>query len=96
MAIVVASRGAFNPTEAATLVKSNPAFLVEQKAQPALFSLLSSLDVFTIWTLVLAVFGFSAMSRLSRKTSAVIIFSLWIAFVFVKIGIAALTAGAGS
>lgn len=96
MAIVVAARGSFDPNQAATLVKSNPAFLADQKAQPALFSLLSSLDVFTIWTLVLAVFGFSAMSRLSRKTSAVIIFSLWIAFVFVKIGFAALASGGGS
>jgi hypothetical protein len=91
-AIVVLARGSFDPMTAATLVKSNPAFLVDMKEQPALFSLLSSLDLFSIWMLVLYVFGFSAMSRLSRKTSAVIVVSIWAAYVLVKLGVAALMA----
>lgn len=90
--IVVVSRGSFDPATAATLVKSNPAFLVDVKEQPVLFSLLASLDVFTIWTLLLYVFGFSAMSRLSWAKSAAIVFTVWIAFVLVKVGFAAIGA----
>jgi hypothetical protein len=88
--IVVMARGSFDPTTAATLVKSNPAFLVDMKEQPALFSLLSSLDVFSFWMLVLLVFGFSAISTLSRKTSAAIVVTIWICYVLVKTGFAAL------
>lgn len=94
--IVVLARGSFDPTSAATLVKSNPAFLVDLKEQPALFALLSSFDVFTIWMLVLLVFGFSAVSTLSRKTSAIIVAVLWICYVLVKTGGAALMASMGA
>jgi hypothetical protein len=92
MTIVVLSRGTFDPAAAATIVKSNPAFLVSMKEQPVLFSLLSSFDIFTIWTLVLLSFGYSAMSKLSRAKSAVIVFALYFAWVFVKVGFAALGA----
>jgi hypothetical protein len=93
--IVVMARGSFSPMEAATLVKSNPAFLVDVKEQPALFALLSSLDVFSIWMLVLLVFGFSAVSTLSRKTSAIIVAVLWVCYVLLKTGGAALMASMG-
>jgi hypothetical protein len=89
--VVIFARGAFDPTTAATLVKSNPSFLVDMKEQPVLFSLLSSLDVFTIWTLVLLTFGFAALSRMARSSAAAIVFSLWIALVLAKVGFAALT-----
>jgi hypothetical protein len=92
MAIVVGVRGTFDPSTAATIVKSNPAFLVDMKEQPVLFSLLSSLDLFTIWTLVLFSIGYAAMSRLSKKTSAILVFGAYFAMVVVKLGFAALTA----
>jgi len=89
--IVVLVRGSFDPTTAATLVMSNPAFLVDMKEQPVLYSLLSSLDVFTIWTLVLLAFGFAALARMARSSAAAIVFSLWVALILAKIGFAALT-----
>lgn len=93
MTVVIVARGSWDPTLAATLVKSNPAFLVDMKAQPALFSLLASLDIFTIWVLVLFTYGYAAMSRFSRAKSAAIVFTLYFVFVFVKVGFAALAAG---
>jgi hypothetical protein len=92
MSIVAYARGSFNPITAATLVKSNPAFLVDMKEHPALFSLLSALDLFTIWTIVLLVIGFAVMSRFSKAKSAMIVVSLWVAAVLVKSGFAALGA----
>lgn len=92
MTAIIAMKGSWDPTQLATLVKSNPAFLVDMKAQPVLFALLSSFDVFTIWTLVLMSFGYAAMSKLSRAKSAVLVFSIYFAWVFVKLGLAAINA----
>ena len=89
---VIAIRGTFDPLTMATIVKSNPAFLVEMKDHPVLFSLLSSFDLFTIWTLVLFSFGYAAMSKFSRAKSAVIVFATYFGWVLVKVGFAALGA----
>lgn len=90
--IVVMARGTFDPTTAATLVKSNPAFLVDMKEQPLLFSLLSNFDVFTIWTIFLLIVGFGTLAKTSRAKAATIVLSLWAAFIVVKLGFAALAA----
>jgi Yip1-like protein len=92
LTIVIIARGSIDPTQMATAFKSNPAFLVDMKEQPVLFSLLSSIDLFTIWTIVLLIFGFSALSRLSWAKTATIVVGLWVVMVMVKIGFAALTA----
>lgn len=91
-AVVVLARGSFDPMNAATLVKSNPAFLVDQKAQPVLFSLLSSFDLFALWTVFLFVLGFAAVSRLSRTMSAGIVLTMWLVMVLLKLGYTAFTA----
>jgi hypothetical protein len=85
MTIIIAARGTWDPSGVATLVKSNPAFLVEMKEQPVLYSLLSSFDVFTFWTLAL-------LSLFSRAKSAILVFSIYFAYVFVKLGFAAMGA----
>jgi hypothetical protein len=90
--VVVLARGTFDPTTAATLVKSNPAFLVDMKEQPILFSLLSSFDIFTIWTVFLLIVGFAALSKTSKAKAATIVLSLWAAMIVVKLGFAALAA----
>jgi hypothetical protein len=92
MLIVIMARGSFDPTQAATLVKSNPAFLVDMKEQPILFSLLGAFDVFSIWTVVLLIFGFAAVSKMPRGRAAGIVISLWIVFVMIRLGFAALGA----
>lgn len=90
--VVVLLRGSFDPTQAATLVKSSPAFLVDMKEHPMLFSLLSSFDLFTIWTIVLLIFGFAAISKLSRAKSAVIVLVMWAVMIVIKVGFAAMSA----
>lgn len=92
MTVVVVARGSFDPTTGATIVKSNPAFLVDLKTQPVLFALLGAIDVFTIWTVVLLVLGFAAVSKLSRGKVAAIVVSLWIALILIRVGFAALGA----
>lgn len=91
-AIVIMARGMVDPTTVATVVKSNPAFLVDMKEQPVLFALLASFDVFALWTLALMIVGFAALSKLSKAKSAAIVLSLWVVTIVVKLGFAALTA----
>jgi membrane protein, antimicrobial resistance system len=92
MSIISYAKGSFNPMLAPVIVKSNPAFLVDMKEKAALFSLLSAFDLFTIWTLILLVFGFAIVSKFSKAKSAAIIVSLWLVAVLVKAGFAALGA----
>lgn len=90
--VVILMRGTVNPMEMATVVKTNPAFLVDMKEQPLLFSLLSSFDVFVLWTLFLLSVGFSKVARVSKAKAAMIIVALWLVTVVVKLGFAAIGA----
>jgi hypothetical protein len=90
--IVILARGTFDPTQMATIVKSNPAFLVDMKEQPILFSLLGNFDVFTIWTVVLLIFGFTAISKLPKGKVAAIVLVLWVVFILLRLGGAAIGA----
>jgi hypothetical protein len=90
--VVIMARGMVDPSTMATVVKSNPAFLVDMQEQPVLFSLLSSFELFQIWTIILLIIGFAALTKLSRAKTAAIIVSLWIIMLVVKVGFAALGA----
>ncbi|MGZ5442817.1 MAG: Yip1 family protein [Thermoanaerobaculia bacterium] len=92
-AVVVMARGMVDPTTMATVVKSSPAYLVDMKAEPGLFALYSSLELFQIWTIILMIIGFAALTKLSKAQTALIIISLWTITVVVKIGFAMLGAG---
>ncbi|PYQ29820.1 MAG: hypothetical protein DMF56_08820 [Acidobacteria bacterium] len=93
LAIIIAARpGNWDPTHIATIVKSNPAFLVNMKEHAALYSLLSAIDIFTIWTLILLIIGFAICSKVSRAKAATIIISLWAIVILAKAAIAALGA----
>jgi hypothetical protein len=77
--IIVLARGGLIPAQAlATAVRSNLGFLADFKANPMAFALLSSVDLFAIWFVVLLIIGFAYVSRLSKAKTAVIIVSLWI------------------
>ena len=72
------------------LVRSNLGFLADMKTQPVLFSLLSSFDIFTIWSIVLMIIGFAYVSRFSKGKSAGILITLWALVIAIKLGFAAL------
>jgi hypothetical protein len=100
MTIIVLMRGTFDPTQAATMVRSSPAFLIDMKAHPVLFSFVSTFDIFLLWTVALLVFGFSSLSKLSRGKSAAIVIVMFVVLTVIKVGLAALGAlmagGAGA
>ncbi|MGZ8709691.1 MAG: YIP1 family protein, partial [Thermoanaerobaculia bacterium] len=90
--VIIMTRGTVDPSAMATVVKSSPAFLVDMKEQPVLYSLLASFDLFAIWTVILLIIGFAAVSKLSKAKTAAIVITLWFVTVFVKLGFAALGA----
>lgn len=86
MLIIILAKGGIIPAQAlATLVRSNLGFLADYKASPMAFALLSSLDIFSIWYLVLLIIGFAYVARVSKAKSAVIIVSLWILVLLLKL-----------
>jgi hypothetical protein len=91
-AVVILLRGGVvGAQELETIVRSNPAFLVDMKSNPPLFSLLTNIDLFTIWWLFVMIVGFAAMSRFSRAKAAAIVIGLWLVKVIFAAGMAALS-----
>jgi hypothetical protein len=92
LTIIVLAKGAtgINPQTFPTMVRSNPAFLVDMKTQPMAFALLSSLDLFTIWVIVLLIIGFAYVGRISKAKAAVAVVSLWAVTILFKLVPAAL------
>jgi hypothetical protein len=76
MTIIVAVKSGVTAIDLPTLVRANPAFLVSMKEHPILFSLLTSFDIFGIWTLVLFIFGFAYVSKFSKAKSAAIVITV--------------------
>ena len=63
--------------------------LAPEDASPVTESLLGSLDLFTIWTLVLLTIGFKAVAKVSTAVASGIVILLWLIYVVGKVGITA-------
>jgi hypothetical protein len=86
-AVVILSRNSLSIFDLQNPLMSNLGFLFDPKTQPLHFALASSLDIFSIWSLILLIIGFSQVSRLSRAKSAAIVIGLWVvANMFALIG----------
>lgn len=73
-------------------VASNIGYFMNPKLHPIAAAFWGSIDLFTIWTLILLIIGFAAMSRFSRMKSAVIILSLWAVKILFSVGAGAMQA----
>jgi len=78
-----------DPGDLGDLTHANLGFLVDRHANPALHSLLGSIDVFSVWVFALLVIGFAAAAKASRRKAAVLIGVLWAICVLGKAGLAA-------
>lgn len=90
--IVVVARGTFDPMQAATIVPTNPAVFVDMKQNLVLYSLLSMIDIFTIWVLALLVIGFAAVSKFSKGKAAAVVIPMWLILCLIRLGFAAMNA----
>jgi len=84
---LVLKTGAIDPRDAGNLVMSNLGFLADAETQKALHGLLSSIDLFSIWTVILLTMGYGILSNRSFKQTAPFTFGLWAVYVIGKVGI---------
>ncbi len=88
--VVIMTRKSISIEQLQTTVVSNLGFLTSPLDNPARFALLSSIDLFSIWVLVLLVVGFGIVSKLPRGQSIGIVLAFWLVYVIGKTGLAAL------
>ena len=80
--------------QADRLVKSNLAVFAPDGTGAAMLKLLSKVDVFSIWVLVLLIVGFSRVTKVKTGVAAAIVLALWLIFwVGVPVGFAAAFGG---
>jgi hypothetical protein len=65
------------------------AFLNPVETNKALYSLATSLDIVTIWTLVLLAIGTAAVAGVKRTSGYIAVFGWWAIFVLIGVGMAA-------
>ena len=71
-------------------VATNPGYFVDPAASRVLYSLASSVDVITIWALVLTAIGFARISKLKTATTMSVVFGWYILITLVGAGVAAI------
>ena len=76
--------------EQGSYLKSNLAAFAPEGANAVMLNLLSHLDVFSLWTLVLLIIGFAACAKVKQSTSAITVILLWLVYVGIGVGFAAL------
>ncbi len=87
--VIVLMRQGITAEQMRNLVKSNLGALVDPKQQMVAFAALSSLDIFTIWTVILLIIGFAHVARVSKGRAAATVIPLWLVVVAVKVALAA-------
>lgn len=92
VAIILARGEPVNPQNMPTILMSHPGALVDMTENALAFALLSSIELFNIWTIALMVIGFAFVSRLSRAKSAAIVISMYLVTVLFKLAGAAMQA----
>jgi hypothetical protein len=71
-------------------IATNAGFFLSSTGHPALYKLASSIDVFTIWTLMLMVIGFTCISKAKKGTSAAIVIGWYVVVTLIGVGFAAM------
>lgn len=92
IAIGVVSAGGAEGFTFQNPVASNLGGLVDASSSHFLNSILTSIDIFTIWTLILTGIGYSCITRVKRNTCMAVVFSWWVVMALVGAGFGALFA----
>lgn len=92
IAIGVVSMGAAEGFTFQNPVASNLSGLVDPNSSHFLYSIFTSIDVFTIWTLILTGIGYSCITKVKRGTCMGVVFGWWAVMSLASAGIGALFA----
>lgn len=85
----------FEDVQNGSVLAASPAAFIGDSAGQVLTSLLTSFNVFSLWTLVLLVIGVAIAGKISRGKSAALVVGLWVVYVAFKVGMTALGAAFG-
>lgn len=77
------------------LLASHLGVLAPEGASPLLLALLSSFDLFSFWAIALFIVGYAIVAGVSRAAAAGTVFGLWVLWIVIKVGLAALGTMAG-
>lgn len=85
---VILSRAEFSfaDVQSGSVLASNLGALAPEESGQTLRVLLSSLDVFTIWSVILLAIGFAVVAKVSRTTAGVTVVVLWLVWILAKVG----------
>ncbi|MFY9842345.1 MAG: YIP1 family protein [Terriglobales bacterium] len=70
---------------------TNPGYFIGPDGSAVLRALLTPLDVFSIWTLILTAIGITCISKVKRGTAFAVVFGWFAVVVLVRVALAALT-----
>jgi hypothetical protein len=71
------------------LVSANPTMFLDLKATPALNALVSAIDLFAIWGIVLAAIGLAKVGRISSGAAWAVALTISLFFIAIRVAIAA-------
>jgi Yip1-like protein len=88
LAMLVVAMGAGENFTFQNPIASNLSGLVDPSSH-FLYALASNVDVFMIWTLILAAIGYSCLTKVKRGTCMAVVFGWWVIWVLGTSGVAA-------
>lgn len=71
------------------LIAANPTMFIDLKSHPALNTLVSAIDLFAIWGLVLAAIGMSRVGKISSGASWAVVLTISLVFLAIRAAFAA-------
>jgi hypothetical protein len=85
---VILSRDSITPREAMSgdVLASSLGFFAPSDAAPAWAAFLSSVDLFSFWTVILLVIGYRTAAKASTATASSVVSLIWLGYVSIKIG----------
>lgn len=75
--------------QSGSLLASNLRFLAPEDASAVVTTLLSSVDLFAIWSVVLLVIGYSVVARISKGAAGGLVLVAWLLWIGIKVGLGA-------
>lgn len=70
---------------------TNIGYFLPSDSSPWLMALATSIDILTIWVLILMTIGCATVAKVKRGTAAVAVWGWWIVFTLVKVALAAIS-----
>ncbi len=88
---VVMSRStlSYEQVKTGSFLTSNLAAFAPAGTKHGLLALLSSIDIFSIWSLILLIIGYRTVAKVSKGTAIGVVVGLWAVYVLCKVGFSA-------